>query len=149
AFFHLTSPMVYLYVTLMALLFLPAFYVNMQPFQEGSLAGLVWGMSLFALGTASASVFYIASQREQHRSAISTIAHLPLLMSIGIGVALNNARGCIEALLGHDSPFVRTPKYNAAGNPKPETRRLQQRLLPLNPKLKIIPTPSIKVWMSL
>ena len=134
--------MVYLYVTLMAILFLPAFYVNMQPFEQGTIAAVVWGMSLFAMGTASASVFYIASQREQRRSVWETILHLPLLMSIGIGIALNNARGCVEAILGHESPFVRTPKYNttAPGHTKAETRKS---------KLPTIPTPSIKLWMSL
>ncbi len=139
AFFHLTSPMVYLYITLMALLFLPAFYVNMQPFEEGSLGGLIWGMSLFAMGTASATVFYVASQRAQERSALETIAQLPLLMSIGIGIALNNARGCVEALIGHDSPFIRTPKYNTT---TPGVIAAQRRK-------SVIPTPSIKLWMSM
>ena len=69
-------------------------------------------MSLFALGTASAGVFYTVSQRVQQRGLLVTVLHLPMLMSIGIGIALNNARGCLEALIGYDSPFVRTPKYN-------------------------------------
>lgn len=135
AFFHLTSPMVYLYITLMVLLFFPAFYVNMQPFEEGSFGGLLWGMSLFTLGTASASVFYVASQSAQKRSAWGTIAQMPLLMSIGIGIALNNARGCIEAILGHESPFVRTPKYNSLGDPRTRPRAIR--------------IPSIKLWMAL
>ena len=50
AFFHLTSPMVYLYITLMALLFYPAFFVNMQPFEEGSIPGIVLGHEPFCLG---------------------------------------------------------------------------------------------------
>jgi cellulose synthase/poly-beta-1,6-N-acetylglucosamine synthase-like glycosyltransferase len=129
AFFHLTSPMVYLYVTLMALLFFPAFYVNMQPFENDTAAAVVWGMTLFALGTASAGAFYIASQKAQQRSVWLTVLQLPVLMSIGIGIALNNARGVIEALVGHQSDFIRTPKYNT-----------NQRTLSV---------PSIKIWMSL
>jgi cellulose synthase/poly-beta-1,6-N-acetylglucosamine synthase-like glycosyltransferase len=112
AFFHLTSPMCYVYLTVMALLFFPAFYVNVQPFEDGTIAGTIWGLTLFALGTASAGVFYMVSQRVQRRSAWRTLLQLPVLMCIGIGVAVNNARGAVEALLGHRSGFVRTPKFN-------------------------------------
>jgi hypothetical protein len=41
-----------------------------------------------------------------------TLLHLPALMGLGVGIAFNNACACIEALLGHESPFIRTPKYN-------------------------------------
>lgn len=136
AFFHLTSPMVYLYVTIMAILFFPALYVNMHPFEDGTFPALIFGMTLFALGTASASVFYIVSQRAQNRSVLATIVQIPVLMSIGIGIAVNNARGVIEALLGHESAFIRTPKYN--------TDHTHNRG---NIKTQVIATPSIKAWM--
>jgi cellulose synthase/poly-beta-1,6-N-acetylglucosamine synthase-like glycosyltransferase len=114
AFFHLTSPMVYLYITLLAALFYPAIALNLEPLAQGTWYGLGLGLSLFGLGTISATVFYIASQRAQKRSAWGTVAQVPLLMAIGIGIALNNAIACIEALLGHESPFIRTPKYNVS-----------------------------------
>ncbi len=112
AFFHLTSPMVYLYITLFAMLFYPAIAMNIKPFGEGSWFAVAAGLSLFGLGTVSATVFYIASQRAQKRSALGTLAQVPVLMAIGIGIALNNAIACVEALLGHESAFIRTPKYN-------------------------------------
>jgi cellulose synthase/poly-beta-1,6-N-acetylglucosamine synthase-like glycosyltransferase len=112
AFFHLTSPMVYLYITLFAALFYPAIALNIEPFGRGAWYGLAAGLSLFGLGTISATIFYIASQRAQKRSALGTIVQVPMLMAIGIGIALNNAIACIEALVGHESPFIRTPKYN-------------------------------------
>jgi cellulose synthase/poly-beta-1,6-N-acetylglucosamine synthase-like glycosyltransferase len=143
AFFHLTSPMVYLYITLMALLFYPAFYVNMQPFEGGSIGSVVLGMSIFALGTASAGVFYTVSQSQQRRGVFTTILQLPMLMSIGIGIALNNARGCIEALFGVESDFVRTPKYNSLSGDSPSTASTGVK------DGSVIPTPSIKTWMVL
>ncbi len=139
AFFHLTGMMVYLYITLMVLLFFPAFYVNMQPFEDGTLVAALWGLSLFAMGTASAGTFYMASQKVQNRSLFWTFLQLPILMSVGVGIALNNARGVIEALVGHESPFVRTPKYNTT-EPTPQNQ---------SKKRSVIPTPSIKLWMSL
>jgi hypothetical protein len=35
----------------------------------------------------------------------------PALIALGIGLAVNNARAVIEAILGHQSEFTRTPKY--------------------------------------
>ncbi len=37
---------------------------------------------------------------------------LPLLMLVGTGIAVSNTQAVIEALLGIDSAFVRTPKRN-------------------------------------
>ena len=34
-----------------------------------------------------------------------------MVLALGIGLAINNARAVIEALLGHQSEFTRTPKY--------------------------------------
>ncbi|MBL4700544.1 MAG: glycosyltransferase family 2 protein [Phycisphaeraceae bacterium] len=133
AFFHLTSMTVYVYITLLAILFFPAFYVNMQPFESGTLPALLWGMTLFSLGTASAGTFYLASQKVQNRSVFKTALHLPFLMSLGIGIALNNTRGVIEALMGQESAFVRTPKYNTTDNTNFQ---------------KPIACPSIKRWTS-
>lgn len=112
AFFHLTSPAVYLLVTALAVLFYPVIYVNLHQPDTDSWVGTLLGLSLFALGTLSAGTFYIVSQRAQKRNVWATILQMPLLMAIGIGIALNNARACLEALVGHPSPFVRTPKYN-------------------------------------
>jgi hypothetical protein len=36
---------------------------------------------------------------------------LPLLLALGIGLAINNARAVLEALFNHSSDFTRTPKY--------------------------------------
>ncbi len=113
AFFHLTSPMVYLFVTLLAMMFYPVIALNVDTANGSAWFGMLLGLSLFGLGTISATVFYIASQRAQKRSVLATILKVPLLMAIGIGIALNNTIACLEALVGYDTPFVRTPKYNA------------------------------------
>ncbi|MEE9212346.1 MAG: cellulose synthase family protein, partial [Phycisphaeraceae bacterium] len=169
AFFHLTSPMVYLYVTLMVLLFYPAFCLRDRLIEHRSVAGLLGGFCIFGLGTVSATVFYLVSQRAQRRGILSTLIQVPVLMGIGIGIALNNARGCIEALVGHDSPFIRTPKYNTTNNsptPKVQSPKSQTngprsatngpRSATNGPRSEIrnqksapLPFPSITLWMSL
>jgi len=135
AFFHLTSPMVYVYVTLFALLFYPTVYVNLKPLGQGNWIGVALGIALFVLGSVSATVFYLASQRAQRRGFWITLLQVPMLMSIGIGIALNNAMACVEALLGHDTPFVRTPKYNVMRKTQREHRTGVRRVMPI-PSLK-------------
>ncbi len=118
AFFHLTNPIPFIAITMMALLLYPTIYVNLLALNTGEAGGgtiaLLIGLSLFALGTASAGVFYMISQRVQQRSYFGTLLHMPLLMAIGIGIALNNAKAVFEALFGYRSPFVRTPKRGDA-----------------------------------
>lgn len=138
---HLTSPMVYLYITLLALLFYPAIFVNLRPVGEDSWLGLILGMSLFGLGSVSAAMFYLISQHAQRRSIWKTLLHTPVLMSIGIGIALNNAVACLEALLGHQSEFVRTPKYNSVCSPGAGVGH--------KGKTALIPIPSLKWSISL
>lgn len=149
AFFHLTSPMVYLYITLFALLFYPAVFVNLQPMEEGAWAGVFIGISLFMLGTVSATAFYLTSQRAQKRSGWMTLLQIPMLMSIGIGIALNNAVACIEALLGHESPFIRTPKYgDAIAAADQDEAAATTQTAPAKSKLSVIPIPSLKLWIT-
>ena len=119
AFFHLTSPMVYLYITLLALLFYPAIAINLTPLGHGTWGGVLFGLTLFSLGTVSAATFYLLSQRAQHRSTFHTLLQIPLLMAVGVGIALSNAVAVLEALLGHESAFIRTPKYGDGRNDDP------------------------------
>lgn len=115
AFFHLTSPMVYIFMVIMVLLVFPALFVNVQPFERGDPTGWLFCSVVFLMATASASVFYIASQAQRRRSLVRAITEIPGLLSVGIGITLNNSRAVFEALLGLKSGFVRTPKYNATG----------------------------------
>jgi cellulose synthase/poly-beta-1,6-N-acetylglucosamine synthase-like glycosyltransferase len=116
AWFHLTSPLVHLAIVLLALLAVPLVLLPWRP--EGlalrPLAAMAVGGSLLILGTVAACTFYIASQCVQGVSVWRTIARLPALMSLGIGISLTNARAVAEAVLGRQSPFVRTPKFAGA-----------------------------------
>jgi hypothetical protein len=39
------------------------------------------------------------------------LVYLPATLAVGIGLSINNAKAVIEALVGHQSAFARTPKY--------------------------------------
>ncbi len=110
AIFHLTGPLVYLWMTLLVLLLVPTLAAN------SSITLLALTAAGFGICTASIVAFYFTGQRAGGQGFVSCLVSLPALMGIGVGVALNNARGVIEALIGVRSPFVRTAKFNRTGS---------------------------------
>ena len=42
------------------------------------------------------------------------MAALPLLMSLGVGIAVSNTCAVLSAIFGRKSPFIRTPKQGGA-----------------------------------
>jgi hypothetical protein len=72
---------------------------------------LLIDIPLFFAATASVANFYMVCQRELHKDWITRAKYLPFLMSIGIGLAVNNTRAVFEALFNRQSEFARTPKY--------------------------------------
>jgi len=131
AWFHLTSPLMYLVMFLVTGIAFPAMFLA-TPFTDHQ-AGLVLAVELgtLLLGTMAAATFYIASQCVQGYSFWKTLFKIPLLMALGIGICAVNARAVIEALLGWRSPFVRTPKFGARGDCDPDqmSSRWRWRLL--------------------
>jgi hypothetical protein len=80
---------------------------------------MVIDVPLFLGATMSVCSFYLVSQREVFGDVWSSrLKYLPAVLSTGIGLSVNNAKAVVEAILGHDSPFTRTPKYRveAAGD---------------------------------
>src|SRR5579872_3749489 len=47
---------------------------------------------------------------------MARIKYVPFLMSVGIGLAVNNTRAVVEALFNKQSEFTRTPKYHIEGD---------------------------------
>ena len=73
---------------------------------------LLVDIPIYLSASLPAAVFYICAQRELYpKSWLKEILLLPMVLALGIGLAINNARAVIEALLGHQSEFTRTPKY--------------------------------------
>ena len=70
---------------------------------------------LFFGATFSFAAFYLQSQREIRRGFGQTLRLLPWVLSVGVGLCLNNSRAVLEALAGRPSEFARTPKYRIEG----------------------------------
>ena len=112
AFFHLTNNMAYLLMVLLSVLMPLSMVVR---FQHGLYGTLFLDLPFFITATASVCVFYVAAQRERGVKGWERVKYLPFLMSLGIGLAINNARAVTEALLNQQSGFARTPKTGAEG----------------------------------
>jgi cellulose synthase/poly-beta-1,6-N-acetylglucosamine synthase-like glycosyltransferase len=124
AFFHLTSCVSYFLILILTLLLLPVMYLRTHIFVGNVGFHALFDGSLILLATCSASTFYVACQRELFRTWGESLKYLPFLMSVGVGIAMNNARAAFEGFLGKPSEFVRTPKFGVSS---PRDRRWRKR----------------------
>jgi cellulose synthase/poly-beta-1,6-N-acetylglucosamine synthase-like glycosyltransferase len=108
AFFHLSANFNYLLMTVLSVLMFPAMWVR---YSMGWTEMLLIDVPLFFAATFSVCNFYIVSQREIYPDWRQRLKYLPFLMSIGIGLCVNNSRAVLEAIFGNQSEFARTPKY--------------------------------------
>jgi cellulose synthase/poly-beta-1,6-N-acetylglucosamine synthase-like glycosyltransferase len=113
AFFHLTSNLSYVLVVLLALLLFPAIVIREQ---IGWQKLAILDFPLFFGATLSFIAFYVSSQTEIGRSGKRALKYMPVLMSIGLGLSLNNVHAVLEALVGRSTEFTRTPKYRIEGD---------------------------------
>ena len=108
AFFHLTANFNYLLMIVLSILMFPAMYFR---YSMGWNEMLLIDVPLFLAATVSVFRFYFISQREIYPDWKTRVKYLPAVMAIGIGLAVNNSKAVIEALLDKPSEFTRTPKY--------------------------------------
>jgi hypothetical protein len=114
AFFHLTSWVSYFLILTLTLLLFPVLYLKTHVFADNLALRFVFDGSLVLLATCSASTFYVACQRELFKTWAESVKYLPFLMSLGVGISINNARAAFEGIWGKTSEFVRTPKFGVS-----------------------------------
>jgi cellulose synthase/poly-beta-1,6-N-acetylglucosamine synthase-like glycosyltransferase len=109
AWYHLSANVSYPLMVILSVLLLPAMVIR---FYQGWFQMLYIDIPLFLASTLSVSSFYLVSQKELFpRSWPRAILYLPFLMALGIGLTVTNTLAVLEALLGRQTPFARTPKY--------------------------------------
>src|SRR6058998_711975 len=113
AFFHLTANFNYPLMCILSVLMFPSMVIR---YNMGWYEMLLIDVPLFFAATFSVCNFYMVCQREIHHDWRARIKYLPFLMSIGIGLSINNTRAVVEALLDTHSEFARTPKYRIEGD---------------------------------
>src|SRR5215216_4302990 len=109
AFFHLSANFNYPLMCVLSVLMAPSMVIR---YNMGWYEMLLIDVPLFFAATASVANFYMVCQRELHKDWLTRTKYLPFLMSIGIGLAINNTKAVFEALFNRQSEFARTPKYH-------------------------------------
>jgi cellulose synthase/poly-beta-1,6-N-acetylglucosamine synthase-like glycosyltransferase len=113
AFFHLTANFNYILMCVLSGLMFPSMVIR---YNMGWYEMILIDVPLFFAATFSFCNFYMVCQRELHRDWITRLKYVPFLMSVGIGLSVNNTRAVIEALFNTQSEFTRTPKYHIEGD---------------------------------
>src|SRR5205809_3527251 len=131
-FFRLTGNISYPLMIVASLLQFPLLLVRYnQPFYRL----MILDLPLLFFSSVSVVLFYGTAVWYLDKRRAPRLLHLPLVMALGIGLAVSNARAVIEALLGVRSDFVRTPKYRVEqtndGTWKKKKYRRKRGLLPL------------------
>ena len=112
AFFHLTNNISYLLMLVLSVLIYPSMVarINIGWFQM-----IVADVPFLLFATIGISFFYICSQKESYKDWKSRLVYLPMLMSLGIGLSVNNSKAVLEAIFNRETEFTRTPKYKIEG----------------------------------
>src|ERR1044071_8099376 len=113
AFFHLTANFNYILMCILSILMFPSMVIR---YNMGWYEMILIDVPLFFAATFSFCNFYMVCQRELHKDWISRMKYVPFLMSVGIGLSVNNTRAVFEALFNKKSEFTRTPKYHIEGD---------------------------------
>ena len=127
AFLHLTHYMVHPMMLLVVLTSIPILY-SQWVFDTLTYPAIIF--TILCLATFGPSSMYLFSQRILYPDWKNRIKYLPFLMCLGTGIAVNNTKAVLEALLKIESGFIRTPKY---GIKKRADRWIgKQYFIPLN-----------------
>ena len=127
AWYHLTANLSYPLMVVLSVLLLPAMVIR---FYQGWFQMVYIDLPLFLASTFSISSFYLVSQRELFpKTWPRALIYLPFLMALGIGLTVTNTKAVIEALIGKQSAFARTPKYRVESKlDKVGAKRYRKRL---------------------
>ena len=107
---HLTANYAYLLLILLCFLIYP---VAMGQFEiQADVYVILLNLLLFFFASIAVCIFYVSAQIAiRPRTWWKEVPYLPILLALGIGMAVNNSKAVLEAIFHHQTEFVRTPKY--------------------------------------
>ena len=122
---HLTNHLVFPVLLLIALMLFPILAIHVNRPNTNMYFALI---SLFTINAFSYPLFYLYAQKEIYPDWKRRVLFLPILMAGAIGLTVINTQAVVSALLGRQSKFNRTPKYNLADTNSKSWRGKQYRL---------------------
>ncbi|HAA15513.1 MAG TPA: histidine kinase [Cytophagales bacterium] len=111
AIFHLLNSTVFLAILTAGILSIPMLFIKVAYPEFNLLFNLG---SIFLIGFASIMIFYWVASRRLYPNQTRTYfwSNFPLFLTMSMGLSLHNAIAVAEGLMGKQSPFIRTPKFN-------------------------------------
>jgi cellulose synthase/poly-beta-1,6-N-acetylglucosamine synthase-like glycosyltransferase len=135
AFFHLSANFNYPLMCVLSVLMAPSMVIR---YNMGWYEMLLIDIPLFFAATASVANFYMVCQRELYPPTwTERLRYLPFLMSIGIGLAVNNTKAVFEAILQKPSEFARTPKYHIEGRSDEWINKKYRQSVAIQPMIEV------------
>ncbi len=119
---HLTNYIVHPLILLNLALTLPL---------VSSQSPLLWITPLFTFAAIGPMLMYWVAMGFEGKRPIQKMQNLSMLVVLGMGLSLNNTRAVAEALLGKQSSFLRTPKFNLRG--RKNALGTSEYVLPIDP----------------
>ncbi len=129
---HLTSNIVFPFILLVAVLNVPV--VIIKNVVQGYDAFFT-ALSVFVLAAIGTFLFYLYAQRAVHWDWQQRLLLFPIFLAGSMGLAVNNTRAVIEALLGKRTEFLRTPKYHVIS---PQDRWQDKKYVPRRLGLQVV-----------
>ncbi len=123
--FHLGANLAFPASLFMTVVALPVMLVRISKGTGAQWAQVV-DSGVFLLVMVTQVFFYIVATRETHRDWLHRLKYLPFFPLIGVGLAVNNARGVLEAFSGLRTEFVRTPKLGVLGSDRGMVRKRER-----------------------
>jgi cellulose synthase/poly-beta-1,6-N-acetylglucosamine synthase-like glycosyltransferase len=133
-FFHLTANLTYPLMILLTVLMPVSMVIR---FKHGWYEVLMLDLPFFWTATMSVVMFYVASQREIGMPLWQRIKYLPFIMALGIGMCVNQSKAVIEALVGYETGFARTPKTGMKGRDRSWLKLRYRTLVTAQPLLEL------------
>lgn len=108
SFMHTTHYMIHPFMLMTALLAFP-----LLAWYKLEIQGVLFVASfilIFLAAVAPSVLYFVAQQSSGYSHWKLRMLALPVLMSLGVGIAVNNSRAVLSALTGIKGAFIRTPK---------------------------------------
>jgi hypothetical protein len=108
---HLTSNFAYLLLALLCVLLHPSSGHGASA-PGGWIRMVAVDLPIFVATSVSTTIFYLSAQRELYpKEWKRDIWFFPFVLSLSVGLSINNAKAVLEAIFNRKSEFRRTPKY--------------------------------------
>jgi len=105
---HLTINVAYVLLLMVAVI---AYPVVIARIQAKSLLFTVVDAALFLTASIPALVYFAAAQRDTRGDWKRQLRFVPFVLSLGLGLAVNNTRAVLDGLRNASAEFQRTPKF--------------------------------------